>query len=72
MINQAMCTDSLDNHLLFPMKCHLIGVHIKVAPKSQLSPSVTTHAIEFVNPFDAAHLLIILLQLSVVTSFFHV
>ena len=34
--------------------------------------SETTHAIELVDPFDAAHPLIILLQLSGVTSYFDV
>ena len=36
------------------------------------SPSVTTHAVEFTDPFDAAHLLIIPLQLSSVISYFTV
>ena len=36
------------------------------------NPSETTHAIELVNLFDAAHPLIILLQLSGVTSYFDV
>ena len=36
------------------------------------SPRMTTHAKESNNPFDAAHLLIILLQLSNVTSYFDV
>ena len=36
------------------------------------NPSETTHAIELVNPFDAAHPLSIPLQLSSVTSYFDV
>ena len=28
MINQAICIEGLDNHLLCPMQCHLNGVHI--------------------------------------------
>ena len=36
------------------------------------TPSVTTHATELVNTFDAAHLLIILLWLIDVTSYFDV
>ena len=53
------------------MQCPLNGVGISEVPKFLAeSPSETTHAIELVNPFDAAHLLIIPLQLSSVTSYF--
>ena len=73
MINQAICIDGLVNHLLCPMQCHLNGVHINDVPKFLAeTPSETTHAIELVNPFDATHSLIILLQLSSVTSYFDV
>ena len=73
MINQAICIKGLENHLLCPMKFHLNGVHISKEPKFLAeSPSVTTHAIELTDPFNAAHLLIIPLQLSGVTSYFDV
>ena len=60
MINQAICIDGLVNHRLCPMHCHLNGVQINEALKFLAeTPSETTHAIELVQPFDAAHLLII-------------
>ena len=53
------------------MQCHLNGVHVSEVPKFLAeSPSETIHAIELVDPFDAAHPLIIPLQLSGVTSYF--
>ena len=53
------------------MQCHQNGVHISEVPKFlPKSPSVTTHAIELTDPFDPAHLLIIPLKLSSVTSYF--
>ena len=55
------------------MDCHLSGVHINEVSKFLAeSPSVTTQAIELTNPFNAAHPLIILLQLSRVTNYFDV
>ena len=73
LINQAICINGLENHLLCPMQCHLNGVHISEVLKFLAkSSSETTHAIELVNPFDSAHPLIILLQLSSVTSYFDV
>ena len=55
--NQAICIDGLDNHLLCPMQCCLNGVQIDEVLKFLAeSPSETTHAIELINPFDAAHL----------------
>ena len=67
------CINGLDNHLLYPMQCHLNGVHISEIPKFLAeSPCVTTHAIELINLFDATHPLIILLPLSSVTSYFGV
>ena len=55
------------------MQCCLNSVHIREVPKFFVkSLSVTTHAIELSDPFDAAHLLIILLQLIRVTSYFDV
>ena len=55
------------------MQCRLNGVHISEVPKFPAeSPSVTTHAIELTDPFNAAHPLIILLQLNSVTSYFGV
>ena len=49
----------------------MICISVK-SPSFWLSPSVTIHAIELADPFDAAHLLIILLQLSGVTRYFFV
>ena len=73
MINQAIFIDGLDNYLLCPMQCHLNGVHIREIPKFLAeSPSETTHAVELSNPFEAAHLLIIPLQLSGAISYFYV
>ena len=73
MINQAIHIDGLVNHLICPMQCCLNGVLISEVPKFlPETPSETTHAIELVDPFDTAHPLIILLQLSRVTSYFDV
>ena len=73
MISQAICIDGLDNHLLCPMQHFLNGVHINEVPKFLAeSPSETTHTIALVDPFNAAHTLIITLQLSGVTSYFDV
>ena len=55
------------------MQCHLNGVHISEVPMFLAkSLSVTTHAVELTDHLDATHLLIILLQLSGVTSYFDV
>ena len=55
------------------MPCCLNGMHISEVLKFLAqTQSKTTHAIELVNPFNATHLLIILLQLSGVTSYFDV
>ena len=55
------------------MQCRLNGVHISEVPKFfSETPSETTHAIELVDPFDTTHLLIILLQLSGISSYFYV
>ena len=55
------------------MECCLNGVQISEAPKFVAdNPNETTHAIELVDPFDAAHSLIIPSQLSGVTSYFDV
>ena len=73
MIDQAIHIDGLVNHFLCPMQCHLNGVQINEVPKFLVeTPSETTHAIELVDPFDTSHLLIILLQLRSVTSYFDV
>ena len=73
MINQAICIDGQDNYLLCSMQCHLNGVHISEVSKFLAeSPSETSHAIELTDPFNTAHPLIILLQLSSVTSYFDV
>ena len=57
MINQAIFINTLENHLLCPMQCHLNGVQDTEVPKFLAeSHSETTHAIDVANPFDAAHL----------------
>ena len=73
MINKAICINGLVNHLLCLMQCHLNGVHISEVPKFLAENlSKNTYAIELADLFDTAHLLIILLQLSRVTSYFDV
>ena len=73
MINQAICTDGLVDHLLCPIKHCLNGVHISEVTKFLAeNPSWTTHAIELVDLFDTTHPLIILPQFSIVTSYFDV
>ena len=55
------------------MQCCLNGVHINEVPKFLgETPKDTTHAIKLVDHFDTAHLLVIPLQLSSVTSYFDV
>ena len=71
MINQAIHINGLEYHLLCFMQCHLNGQHIHGIFKFLAEgPSVTTYAIELPHPFNAAYLLIILLQLIGVTSYF--
>ena len=48
------------------------GVHVSEVSNFLAEMSEITHAIELVNPFDAAHPLIILFQLSSITSYFEV
>ena len=56
MIKQAICINGVENHLLCPMQFCLNGVHISEVSKLLAdSPSVTTHAVELTDPFDAAH-----------------
>ena len=58
--------------MLCPLQCHLNGVPInEVLQFLAESPSVTTHAIELTDHFNAAHPFIILLQVSSVTNYFH-
>ena len=65
--------NGLESHLLCPMQCCLNGVHISEVLKFlSVSSNVTTNAIELPNPFDAAHPLTILHQLSSVTNYFDV
>ena len=74
MINQAIRKDGLVKKFYAPCSViYLNGVYTSEVPKFFTeTPSETTHAIELVNPFNAAHPLIILLQLSGVTSYFDV
>ena len=56
VINQTICIDCLENHLLCLMQCCLNGVYISEVPKLLAeSSSVTTHALELTDPFNAAH-----------------
>ena len=65
MINKAICINGLENHLLCHMQCCLNGVHISEVPQFLADrSSVTTHAIELTDLFNATHLLLISLQLS--------
>ena len=73
VINEAINIDGLVNHVLCPMQLWLNGVYINEVPKFLAeSPSETTHAREFSDPFHAAHPLVILLRLSCVSSYFDV
>ena len=73
MINQAICIDGFINHFLCPVQCRMNGLFISEVPKFLAeTPYETTHTIELANPFNAAHLSIIPLQLSGVTSYFDV
>ena len=73
MIKQAICVDGFINHILCPIWCHLNGVQINEVSKFlAVTSSETTHVIELVNSFDTIGLLIILLKLSGVTSYFDV
>ena len=73
MINQAICINILENHLLCPMQCHLNGIHIsgvtKFLPESL---SLTTHAIQGTDPLHTAFPFITQHHLSRVTSYFDV
>ena len=73
MKNQAIHINGLENHLLCLMQFHLNGLHISEVSKfSTESPSVTTHALELTDLFNAVHPLIIPLQLSQAISYFDV
>ena len=73
MINKATLLDGLVNHLLCTIQCCLNGVQISEVPKFLAeTQSETVHATKLVDPLEAAHPLIILLQLSGVTSYFDV
>ena len=55
-INQAICIDGLEKHLICPMQCCLNGVHTSKVPKFLAeSPRVTTNDVELADPFDTAH-----------------
>ena len=62
--------NDLTNYLSSSMQCYLNGVQIDYVPKFLANgPSETTNAIQITVP-DAAYLLLILLQLQGVTSYF--
>ena len=53
------------------MQWHVNGILIDEVPKFLASfSSETTHAIQLENPYDATHLIIVLLKLNGVTSYF--
>ena len=55
------------------MQCCLNGVHISEVPMFLAeSPSVTIHALQLTDPFDATHPLTLPLKLSSVTNCFEV
>ena len=73
MVIQAIQINGLGNHSISPMQCHLNGVYMNEVPKFLAeSPSVTTHTIQLLDLFNATHPLMILHQLSSVTSYFDV
>ena len=73
MINQAICINGLENHVLCLMQCHLNDVHINDISKFLAEiPSLPPHSKWLTDPFNAAFVLIIGLQLSRVTSYFDV
>ena len=73
MINQVIWIDGLVNHLLCHMQCHLNGVYfIEVPIFLAERPSVTTQAIQLIGFFNEVHLVIFLLWLSSITSYFDV
>ena len=72
IINKVTQLNGLKNNLLCTMQCHLNGVHIGEVPKILADrPSETSHAIQVIDPFDAAHELTIPLQKNSVTSYFN-
>ena len=57
MINQAIPINGIENHLSYPMQCHLNGLYISEVPKFLAeSHCVATHGIQLFYPFDAATL----------------
>ena len=73
MTNQVIQISGLANHLFCPMQCHLHGVQIsKVLKFLADSPSVSTDALQVTDYLNAAHPLMISLQLQEITSYFDV
>ena len=73
LINQEIEIEGLDQHLLCPKQCHMNGILINEGHKFlALVPSETMQAIQIMNPFNSTHLITILLQLKIVTSYFDV
>ena len=63
----------LNHQLLYWMQHGMNGVMIDKVPKLLApAPSETIHAIQFENPFNATHPIIIPLKLNRVTSYFEV
>ena len=53
-MNQATFIHGLKNNFLCPMQCHLYDVHISKVPKFFAErPSVTTHEVQLINPFNS-------------------
>ena len=72
MINQAICINFLQNHLLSHAVPSELCAYQWSPQVFAVCPNVPTPAIELPDPFHAAQLLIILLQLGGVTSSFDV
>ena len=71
MINQAIYVPEVEQCLLCPMQCHIIGVEINEVPKFlTTNPTTSSHSITIADPTDAVQLYTILLQLEGVASHF--
>ena len=71
--HQAIYLDSMEDHLICPMQCRVIGVVVNDTPKIFVKdPSNHSHAIVVADPMDPKIEIIIPLELNGVTSRFSV
>ena len=71
--HQAIYLDSMEDHLICPMQCRVIGVVVNDTPKIFVKdPSNHSHAIVVADPIDPEIEIIIPLELNGVTSRFSV